>query len=125
MRAFDVEPNYYDQLMQSQHFQSNIRNQEGKSKPSNDKYINEYTSRSEFLKKTMNDKNFQANQSKIFSASPLRTIIRRIDVQEDKGKTNIDDIAENQLEEEQTDFNRYQNTNDEFGDFERDENADL
>ena len=82
-------------MIQSQHFQSNIRIQEGKRKPSNDKHINEYTSRSEFLKKSLNDKNFQANQSKIVSASPMRKIIRRIDFQEDRFKINNDNIAEN------------------------------
>ena len=73
MRPFDVEPNYYDDLMMSRnpsHFKA--REQSG-----------QITTRSEFLKKSLKEKNFATSYGKIVSASPFRAVVRRMDYNTD------------------------------------------
>ena len=72
MRPFDVEPNYYEDLMISRN-------------PSNFKQANidldrqPVVSKKEFLKKTMTDRNFIHTYGKVVSASPFRAVVRRMD----------------------------------------------
>lgn len=83
MRPFDVEPNYYEDLMLSRNpsnfKQSNI---DMDNKP--------VSSKKEFLKRTMTDKDFIHTYGKVVSASPYRAVVRRMDyssmIQDDRSE---------------------------------------
>lgn len=67
MRPFDIEPNYYEDLIQQK-----------KSHANSEKWPDVGT-KSEFLKKTLTEKNFATNFGTIISASPFRAVLRRKD----------------------------------------------
>ena len=90
MRPFDVEPNYYEDLMMS-------RNPERfKSNDSQYGDIREAaaSTRKEFLKKSMSDKLFASQNGLIVSASPYRAVIRRMDYSSSKIEDNRSDEDE-------------------------------
>ena len=103
MRPYDIEPNYYEDLLISQN----------KLKPRNIDGEREefHATKSEFLKKTMNEKNFAANNSTIISASPYRAVIRRkeqseYDHQEETQRTNNSNGDDYDLGEDMEQFDR-------------------
>lgn len=67
MRPFDIEPNYYEDLLISQN----------KLKPKNPDEEDFAPTKSEFLRKTLKDINFAHHNSTIISASPYRAVLRR------------------------------------------------
>lgn len=97
MRPFDVEPNYYEDLMLSRN-------------PSNFKQSNidmdrqPVSSKKDFLKRTMTDKNFIHNYGKVVSASPYRAVVRRMDYSS-MIEDGSDEGSPNQFEPEADDFN--------------------
>ena len=66
------------------------------------------TSRSEFLRKTISDRNFMLNNTKIVSASPYRAIVRRQEpmfVNQQSSRDNSEDDEEND-QDHHDDFER-------------------
>jgi hypothetical protein len=112
MRPFDVEPNYFEDLQRSraQLRGDKVRSHMGQTKDE----MHQGTTRSEFLKKSINERDFVRQHGKIISASPFRAVLRRKyevapalpeeDDERDKKSDNEDD------EEEE---------NDQMGDFDR------
>ena len=82
MRPFDVEPNYYEDLMLS-------RNPNSFKQSNIDMDRQPVSSKKEFLKKTMTDKDYIHNYGKVVSASPYRAVVRRMDY-----SSMIDDASE-------------------------------
>ena len=82
MRPFDVEPNYYEELMLSR-TGGGLKKLSGAESTTNlrqvDSTSNMVPTTSEFLKRTMTDRNFASSRGEIVSASPFRAIIRRND----------------------------------------------
>ena len=109
MRPFDIEPNYYEDLMMS-------RNPD-RFKSNDSQYINDNrdmnaSTKKEFLKKSMSDRNYASMNGLIVSASPYRAVIRRMDYSTSR-------IEDNKSEE---DDDEEGSPNDKIDDeFERDE----
>jgi hypothetical protein len=82
MRPFDVEPNYYEDLMLS-------RNPGGFKQANIDMDRQPVSSKKEFLKKTMHDKDFMHSYGKVVSASPYRAVVRRMDY-----STMLEEVSE-------------------------------
>ena len=66
MRPFDIEPNYQDEIYSNKKASKN-------GSPGHA----QYTTRSEFLRKTLSDNNLK--EAKIVSVSPYRAVLRRMD----------------------------------------------
>ena len=86
MRPFDIEPNYYDDLVQSRHFLQELAENSRKGRMTDNNVLFE-PNKSEFLKRTMSDASYQNMNSKIVSASPFRAIVRRVDPPFDMNQT--------------------------------------
>ena len=78
MQPFDIEPNYYEDLLISQ---NKLKSRD------NFKYFDEKNemamSKSDFMKKTMNDHQFVKSNATIVSASPFRAVLRRKETEND------------------------------------------
>ena len=73
MRPFDIEPNYKEDLNRSKAILRNRRDRSGSPMRGDD-----IETTSEFMKKTINDKDQGGfNKSIIVSASPFRAVLRR------------------------------------------------
>ena len=86
MRPFDIEPNYYDDLVQSRHFLQELAENSRKGRMTDNNVLFE-PNKSEFLKRTMSDASYQNMNSKIVSASPFRAIVRKVDPPFDMNQT--------------------------------------
>jgi hypothetical protein len=96
MRPFDIEPNYYEDLLISQN--------KIKSTKTDFKYFDEKNemgmSNADFRKKTMTDHQFVKSHATIISASPFRAVLRRKDTEtselefRDENMENNSDIEE-------------------------------
>jgi len=102
MRPFDIEPNYYEDLLISQN--------KIKSTKSDFKYFDEQTdmamSNADFMRKTMNDHQFVKSHATIVSASPFRAVIRRKDTETSELEFKDDNINDSDIEEEADQFDR-------------------
>jgi len=108
MRPFDIEPNYYEDLMMSRNpdrFKSNDSQYMSENRDVN------ASTRKEFLKKSMSDRQYASLNGLIVSASPFRAVIRRMDYSASK-------IEDNKSEEDEDDEGSPNEKIDE--DFERD-----
>lgn len=117
MRPFDIEPTYYED------FTRNRIKQKPDGRGSRAKELGQAIkfddirgeTRSEFLKKTMTDKNFQMNNGSIVSASPFRAIIRRKNYigteqkLDEESSSKSDEDKEEAVEEEEDQFDRDMN----------------
>jgi len=110
MRPFDIEPNYLEELMLSK----NPENFRSTSTLGKNFSQNSVTTRNEFLKYTMRDRNFIKSYGKIVSASPYRAVIRRMDYEPNISRNQEEDEEERNKEDDKDD-----------DDFERDHNNDL
>ena len=102
MRPFDIEPNYYEDLLISQN--------KIKSPKSDFKYFDEENdmgmSNADFMKKTMNDQQFVKSHATIVSASPFRAVIRRNNTEQSELEFNERISDDNDAEEEADQFDR-------------------
>lgn len=94
MRPFDIEPNYYEDLLISQN----------KLRPKNfDSFRGDkedFTqTKSEFLKKTLNEQHFAQNNGTIVSASPYRAVIRRRDFEDYEKPEEVSQLASPESED--------------------------
>ena len=80
MRPFDLEPNYYNELMANRSFIADMAQnaQRGRTPPP-ERYMEPAGAKNAFLERTISDAGFQKTHARIVSASPFRAIVRKVD----------------------------------------------